>query len=544
MEFFPEQSNDNDLRLAAANILESETQAEPDDPGSKALLKLENDFDSYDKDNNGFLTVPELEAIESSKNSDQDLKRIAGLLKRDIKSVEEYSNDEFLDENDGITARDLNKLRLSDHSVPQPGFSNWFRDHFSALGDTFSIGIVPIADPLSWGEKQVPTMVLHVYKGSAAEYAGLKSNDLITKVNGEDITQMSSTDVKALLDGVRASNVTLEIKRDGFAKTITIPRKKQISVDTPRTRFDSNVEGPSRVKGKDADPTEVCQPFPEYTRLIKKAAFRHYDPFSLGDLKELTHKYDCVIDDTEEAHNKAERELKSLTGDNYLDVKDRVETEEQETEEEAIENKVHVEDKDLGDGIAYIKLADFREKSDTDAMEEAIKKYEDAEAFVIDLRGNPGGLMSVAIEISSMLVPQGDILKTFERQNSDPASPIYAAENYSLSNYYLETMSTLTNGTARYDLKRRQAYLLDGRPMVLLVNNQSASAAEIVAGAVKDNEAGTLVGKTTFGKGIGQETVNINSQHSIKMTTFRFTSPDGTWPGDAQKEKIWNQTGC
>lgn len=534
MEFFPEQTSESDLRLSAVNNLRSESQQELD-PGSEALLRIEKDFSNFDKDDNGFLTVSELELVENDERNDQNLRRVAGLLGRDIESVEEYSNDEWFDENDGITAKDLRSLRLSDKSIPQPGFSNWFRDSFSALNDTYEIGIVPMADPLSWGEEQVPTRVLHVFKGSPAEYAGLRSNDLIQKIDGQDITRMTPKEVQALLPGGKGSNVSLEVKRAGRTETINIPRKKQISIDLPRTNFSSREPGPS--KAKNADSTELCRPNREYSSIIKKAAYEHYNPFSLGDFSELNHKYDCVIKDAEEAHKKAQQELRNLTGDRYTEIKDKKEVEKPEASEQEKETDDDVEEKDLGNGIAYIRLIDFREDSDSEKMGEAIKKHAQAKAFVIDLRGNPGGLMDVAIDVTSMLVPEGEILRTYQRSSSDPAMPKYFAKDYSLSDRYLKTRSTYQSGITREETERRQPYLLDGRPLVLLIDGSSASASEIVAGAVKDNDAATLVGTKTFGKGKGQSTFSINSQHSIKMTTFRFTSPDGTWPGDARTKK-------
>ena len=180
---------------------------------------------------------------------------------------------------------------------------------------------------------------------------------------------------------------------------------------------------------------------------------------------------------------------------------------------------------------------DFKEEHDVAKMRDAIRKHDDAEAFIIDLRGNPGGLLSVSLDISSMFIPEGDIVRTHERVTSNPGNPVYESVNYSLNDRYLFTRKARLDGDTSVNVRRRQPYLIDGRPVVVLVNNSSASASEIFSGAVKDNDAATLVGKSTFGKGIGQETFSVSSQHSFKMTTFRFTSPDGTWPGDARSKK-------
>lgn len=204
-----------------------------DDP----LKKFEIDFAKFDRDKSGFLTLNELEIVEGDKSNDADMRRVAGLLKRDIESVEEYSNDEWFDENDGITAKDLHKMRESDHSVAQPGVVNWIRSVLPSFDNAQGIGIVPIPDPLSWGEKSIPTRILHVYKGSSAEYAGIESGDLIKRLNGQDITHMKHKDVLALIEGPKGTSLNLEVDRDGKTRSFTLERRRQISRDPLKTDF-------------------------------------------------------------------------------------------------------------------------------------------------------------------------------------------------------------------------------------------------------------------------------------------------------------------
>lgn len=502
------------------------------------LLTFQVDFADFDKNKDGFLTADEFEIVENDKSYDSELRRVAGLLKRDIKSVEEYSNDEWFDENDGATVKDLEKMRASTSSVPQPGIGNWFRQNTPSFDGVHGIGIVPIPDPQSWGESKVATRILHVYKGSAAEYAGLQSGDLIKQVDGRDVTEMKHSDVLDLIDGPRGTRVSLQVERDGKLRSIAVERKRQISTDTPKTIFDTGAFGRSRAGENTPGSPTFCQPNSEYAKIIRKAAFEHYDPFSLGDLRELTHKYDCVISSSEDAHKKAQSELSRLTGDTYTNIQDAKEVEEQEAKKE-VKKEVppDVVEDDLGDGIVYLKLTDFKDRHDSDRMKEAIQRNKDAEAFVIDLRGNPGGLFNEAIEIASMFIPEGEIVRTHARENSDPADPRYVDKNYRLTRNRLQTEVTDIDGDTEVDEKHRQRYLIDGRPVVVLIDRTSASSAEVFSGALKDNGVATLVGRPSFGKGIGQSTFRINDQHSLKLTTFRFTTPSGVWPGNAGNKR-------
>lgn len=163
------------------------------------------------------------------------------------------------------------------------------------------------------------------------------------------------------------------------------------------------------------------------------------------------------------------------------------------------------------DGIGYVRLQSFAK----DAAEEvatAIKKLM-AEAktatdgdgkglrgLVIDLRGNPGGLLNAAIEVSETLVPKGSVIVSTKGRAMGPG-PVY------LSN---------SNPIAPADL-----------PLAILVNGQTASASEIVAGAVQDLDRGVIVGSRTFGKGLVQNVQELPYQTALKFTVGRYFTPSG-----------------
>ena len=151
----------------------------------------------------------------------------------------------------------------------------------------------------------------------------------------------------------------------------------------------------------------------------------------------------------------------------------------------------------LEDGIGYIQLAEF----DSVTPDQFIETYEELQAegmraMVLDLRGNPGGNLDAVCKIADRLLPKGIIVYTIDK----------------------------------YDQK--ETYEADGKheiriPLAVLVNGNSASAAEILAGAIKDYNKGTLIGTTTFGKGIVQRYFPLGDGTAIKLTISDYYTPSG-----------------
>lgn len=150
----------------------------------------------------------------------------------------------------------------------------------------------------------------------------------------------------------------------------------------------------------------------------------------------------------------------------------------------------------LPDKIGYIKITLFDQSTSSDFKKalERLKK-DGMKGLIIDLRDNPGGLLEECVNIADMLLPKGVIVTTKGRAESQ--------EFYS-------------KGTGL------------GMPLVVLVNKGSASASEILAGAIKDRKAGVLVGTTTFGKGLVQTVVNFGDGTGLKYTIARYYTPNGT----------------
>ncbi len=151
----------------------------------------------------------------------------------------------------------------------------------------------------------------------------------------------------------------------------------------------------------------------------------------------------------------------------------------------------------LEDGIGYISIAQF-DKVTPEQFEEAKKKMDDegADGVIIDLRGNPGGVLGSVVTMLQNMLPKGTICYT-EDKNGEGET--YTSDG---NNVYLKSM-------------------------VVLCDGNSASASEIFIGALKDYKMATIVGTTTFGKGIVQQLFNLGDGSAVKITTSKYYTPNG-----------------
>lgn len=155
------------------------------------------------------------------------------------------------------------------------------------------------------------------------------------------------------------------------------------------------------------------------------------------------------------------------------------------------------------DDVAYIRVTQFQETT-TGLMKAEIEKQlkeigPKAKGIVLDLRNNPGGLLDQAIEVSDAFLERGEIVSTRER---DPKN------------------------TRRYGATPGD--IINGLPIVVLINEGSASASEIVAGALKDHKRAVVLGTKSFGKGSVQTVIPVREHGAIRLTTARYYTPSGT----------------
>jgi len=158
----------------------------------------------------------------------------------------------------------------------------------------------------------------------------------------------------------------------------------------------------------------------------------------------------------------------------------------------------------IEDGIGYIKLDRFSRYAENemiDAITE-LKSKGDVKGIILDLRGNPGGLLDAAIGILNKFTNKGDLLLTTKGRKLDSERKYFATENPMLNN----------------DV-----------PLVVLIDEGTASASEIVAGAVQDLDRGVLVGTKSFGKGLVQVFQPLSFGNQLKITNQKYFTPSGRW---------------
>ena len=154
----------------------------------------------------------------------------------------------------------------------------------------------------------------------------------------------------------------------------------------------------------------------------------------------------------------------------------------------------------LENNIGYIRLTSFNDNSSEQIKKtiEKLKKNENVNSFILDLRNNPGGLLSQAIKISDFFLSSGEIVSTKSRQESENRKWF-----------------------------AKDGDILNGKTLLVLINNGSASASEIVAGALKDHKRAILVGENSYGKGSVQSIIPLKNKGAIRLTISKYYLPSG-----------------
>ena len=158
--------------------------------------------------------------------------------------------------------------------------------------------------------------------------------------------------------------------------------------------------------------------------------------------------------------------------------------------------KSEIIDKNIG----YIRLTAFNENSSAQIKKNVnnFKKKENINGYILDLRNNPGGLLSQAIKISDFFLSEGEIVSTKSRKQ---------------------------NENRKWFAKKGD--IIDGKTLIVLINGGSASASEIVAGALKDHKRAILLGENSFGKGSVQSIIPLKNKGAIRLTISKYYLPSG-----------------
>ena len=159
-----------------------------------------------------------------------------------------------------------------------------------------------------------------------------------------------------------------------------------------------------------------------------------------------------------------------------------------------------VKSKKIDKNIGYVRLTAFNENSSSQVRKK-IKEFDkdkNIKGYILDLRNNPGGLLSQAIKISDFFLSNGEIVSTKSRKEN-------------------ENRKWFAN----------EGDILNGKTLVVLINNGSASASEILAGALKDHKRAILIGETTYGKGSVQSIIPLKNKGAIRLTISKYYLPSG-----------------
>jgi len=163
--------------------------------------------------------------------------------------------------------------------------------------------------------------------------------------------------------------------------------------------------------------------------------------------------------------------------------------------------KVREVSSSIKENVGYIRLRAFNEQSGDQLLKkikDLSKENKNLTGYILDLRNNPGGLLSQAIKISDAFLDGGEIVSTRGRDKND--IKIYTARKGDVSN---------------------------GKPIIILINRGSASASEIVAGALKDHKRAILLGEKSFGKGSVQTIIPLKGNGALRLTTAKYYLPSG-----------------
>jgi len=156
--------------------------------------------------------------------------------------------------------------------------------------------------------------------------------------------------------------------------------------------------------------------------------------------------------------------------------------------------------REVDNKIGYLRLRAFNENSSNQLKKEIskIEKNKKNIGYILDLRNNPGGLLSQAIKISDFFLNDGEIVSTKGRKNRE---------------------------NRKFFAKKGDK--INGKPLIVLINNGSASAAEIVAGALQDQKRAVLLGESTYGKGSVQSIIPLKNRGAIRLTVSKYYLPSG-----------------
>jgi len=172
----------------------------------------------------------------------------------------------------------------------------------------------------------------------------------------------------------------------------------------------------------------------------------------------------------------------------------------------------------LDDGLLYVRIAQFQERTASDLIQHLheLSEGQPPAGLVLDLRNDPGGLLESAIGVSSVFLDKGDLVVS--TKGRIPSSN---------REYYVRPLAQVLGASNQQMALLKDLHWVSDIPMVVLINAGSASASEIVAGALQDHERATVLGNRSFGKGSVQSILPLDDESGIKLTTALYYTPKG-----------------
>ncbi len=325
--------------------------------------------------------------------------------------------------------------------------------------------------------------------------------DYINKLQSENSTLPKNLDyssveqvydeIKQNYDGKLATDTLLNGIKHGLAESTGDPYTEYLNVKETKD-FDDSLNGTfsgiGAELGKDAGSIVVVSPIAGYP--AQKAGLKSKDVI-------------VSIDDKPASGMTISQAVDSIRGPSGSTVKLQVARDGKELNFEIVRETIKipsVESKIINGNIGYMKITTFSEET-ADLAEKSAQEFKNkgVKGIIIDVRGNPGGLLNSAVSLGQLWISEGKVILT-ERRGG-------------------EVIKTHTSDTSDPILK--------GIPTVVLIDGGSASASEILAGALKDNKAATLLGEKSYGKGSVQNLIQIPSGGVLKVTIARWYTPAG-----------------
>lgn len=359
----------------------------------------------------------------------------------------------------------------------------------------------------------------------------------LTASQVREIKSKYNCSIKSEADAVKFADEALKTLQDNYTDVITKPETVEILRSERGEISGIGIEIKDQPKKENSAASDLAAA-PNQV-LVNKVV--ENSPALAGGLKagDRIIKVDNELIDTETATDTA----KLIRGEVGTKVKLTVEREGKEEEIELTRALIDFPavKSEMRDGYLHLSVQTFGQSDTSDEVKAAIQGHPDAKGYILDLRNNPGGFVMEALRTGSLFMTKGEMLRTRTRA-ADRTAVDFETTNYTLNDKGIQLSSKYESDPKAKPyqgmLMPRHPDLVD-KPVVILVNENSASASELLTGAMKDNKEAYVIGSQTYGKGIGQITFRNGMPDGswLKVTNFQYFTPNGTWPGDAHNRK-------